>query len=469
MPVNDQEQATNQNGAQPDQQGAGKDQGKSEPAGQKDGNKADTEKKSDADPKDADPKKEAEKKPLDPATKRKRILIGVAVGAVILIAGVLFWLHSQTYESTDDAQIDGHLNPIASRVAGTVKAVYVENDQPVKAGTPLVDLDPRDYEAAVAQARALYAQALAQVAAQNPNVPITQTANRSTVDTDTAAVLNAEAAIAGAQYDYDSNVAKLRQAEANNRKSQSDLMRYKELAGKHEISLSDYDQYVANAAAQEAAVEASRAAAESSRKVVDQRRAQLQQQQNKLQEDAQNAPRQIAIRKADISSSAANAASAKAQLDIALLNLSYCHIVAPVDGIATGRSAEVGGRIAVGQQLVVIVQTQNVWATADFKETQLRKMHTGQRVTVQVDSLNESFEGELEYMPAATGDRTSLFPPEDATGNYVKVVQRLPLRIRLDPNQPNFSRLRPGMSVEAKVYLDAKGKNDTNAASARAF
>jgi membrane fusion protein (multidrug efflux system) len=228
----------------------------------------------------------------------------------------------------------------------------------VKAGMPLVDLDPRDYEVLVAQARAQYQQALAQLAAQNPNVPITQTSNRSIVDTDSATVVNAEAAIAGAQYDYDSNVAKLRQAEANNRKSQSDLKRYKELVDKHEIALSDYDQYVANAGSQQAAVEASRAAAASSLKVVEQRRAQLQQQQTKLQEDTQNAPRQVAIRQADIRSSAANAASAKAQLDIALLNLSYCHIFAPVDGIATQRTAEIGGRISVGQQLVVIVQTK---------------------------------------------------------------------------------------------------------------
>jgi len=470
MPVNDQELTTNQNGTHPDQQDAQKDQQKQAATGTQDGDKQDGAKKPDAEKKlDPEKKPDAEKKPADPAAKRKRIVIGAAAAIVVLVAGFLFWQHSQTYESTDDAQIDGHLNPIASRVAGTVKAVYVENDQPVNAGMPLVDLDPRDYEALVAQARAQYEQALAQVAGQNPNVPITQTANRSTVDTDTAAVINAEAVIAGAQYDYDSNVAKLRQAEANNRKSQSDLARYKELVDKHEISLSDYDGYVANGAAQEAAVEASRAAAASSLKVVEQRRAQLQQQQNKLQEDAQNAPRQVAIKRADISSSASNASSAKAQLDIALLNLSYCHIVAPVAGIATGRTAELGGRISVGQQLVVIVQTQNVWATADFKETQLRKMHVGQRVTAQVDSLNESFEGEVEYMPAATGDRTSLFPPEDATGNYVKVVQRLPVRIRLDPNQQDFNKLRPGMSVEAKVYLDAKGKTDRKTTSAHTF
>ena len=456
MPVNDQEQTTNQNGQ--------KSQQNQPQNGKPDGGKPDKPEDKPEDKQDDKPddkqdkakKDDAEKKPIDPATKWKRILIGVVLGVVLLIAGIAWWLHSRTYESTDDAQIDGHLNPIASRVGGTVQAVYVENDQPVKAGMALVDLDPRDYEVLVEQARAQYQQALAQLGAQNPNLPITQTSNRSIVDTDSSTVVNAEAAIASAQYDYDSNVAKLRQAEANNRKSQSDLKRYKELVDKHEIALSDYDQYLANAGSQQAAVEASRAAAASSLKVVDERRAQLQQQQTKLQEDTQNAPRQVAIRQANNRSSAANAASAKAQLDAALLNLSYCHIFAPVDGIATQRSAEIGGRISVGQQLVVIVQTENIWATADFKETQLRKMHVGQRATIDVDSLSESFEGEVQYMPAATGDRTSLFPPEDATGNYVKVVQRLPVRISFKPNQRDLNRLRPGMSVEATVHLDKK-------------
>jgi len=466
MPINEQEQTTNHNGQQPDQPGVRKDQQDQPQDDKQDGVNPDVkqdgaqqggvkqEGKQD-DKQDKDKKDDAEK-PIDPATKRKRILIGVVVGVVLLVAGIAWWLHSRTYEGTDDAQIDGHLNPIASRVAGTVKTVYVESDQPVKAGMALVDLDPRDYEVQVEQSRAQYEQALAQLAAQNPNVPIIETSNRSIVDTDSATVLNAEAAVASAQYDYDSNVAKLRQSEANNRKSQSDLVRYKELADKHEIALSDYDQYLANAGSQQAAVEASRAAAASSQKVVDQRRAQLLQQQSKLQEDTQNAPRQVAIRQANNKSSAANAAAAKAQLDIALLNLSYCHIFAPVDGIATQRSAEVGGRISVGQQLVVIVQTENIWAIADFKETQLRKMHVGQRATIEVDSLDESFEGQVEYMPAATGSRASLFPPEDATGNYVKIVQRLPVRISFNPNQRDLNRLRPGMSIEATVHLDKK-------------
>ncbi len=394
-----------------------------------------------------------EKKPLDPATKRRRMLVGAIVGVVLLIGIVAWYLHSRTYEDTDDAQIDGHLNQIAARVSGTVNAVYVENDQPVKAGQPLVDLDPRDYEVQVAQARAAYEQAIAQAQAQNPNVPITQTSNQGTIDIDQAEVATAEAAVASAQQDYDSNTAKLRQAEANNRKSQSDLVRYKELVDKDEISHSDYDQYVANAASQQAAVEASRSAAQSSAKIVDQRKAQLRQEESKLSQDRANSPRQIMIQKATVSSRKANVDSAKSQLDAALLNLSYCHIVAPVDGIASQRSAEVGDRISQGQQLIVVVQISNDWVTANFKETQLKKMRVGQHVTIKVDALDESFDGTVENMPADTGDRSSLFPPENATGNYVKVVQRLPVRIHLNPNQRDLDRLRPGMSAEPTVHF----------------
>jgi membrane fusion protein (multidrug efflux system) len=444
MPTED---SKDQKPAEPDQQKPG------EPGKKPEGDKPEGDDASKKD--DAGKKDDAEKKkPLDPATKRRRIIIGVVVGIVVLAVGVAWWLYSRTYESTDDAQIDGHLNSIASRVGGTVRGVYVENDQPVKAGQPLVDLDPRDYEVQVAQAQASYEQAVALEAAEGPNVPITMTSNRSTVDVDAQGVTNGDAAVASAQHDYDSNNAKLDQAEANNQKSQSDLLRYKQLVDKGEISLSDYDQYVANAGSEAAAVEASRYAAASSAKVVDERRAQLRQQQSRLFEDKANSPRQVAIRQANVNSRRASADSAKAQLDAALLNLSYCHIVAPVDGIASQRSAEIGGRISQGQQLIVLVQTAGVWTTANFKETQLRKMHVGQRVNIKVDSLDESFEGVIENMPAATGDRSSLFPPENATGNYVKIVQRLPVRIRFNPNQRDLDKLRPGMSVEPKVHLD---------------
>jgi membrane fusion protein, multidrug efflux system len=453
LKVQEPREPAQQNGDKPNQQKPGEQEKKPEDAKPADGKAGDDPSKKAGDPgkKDDDAEK---KKPLDPATKRHRIIIGVVIGIIVLAAVIAWWLYSRTYESTDDAQVNGHLNAIASRVAGTVKGVYVENGQPVKAGQSLVDLDPSDYEVLVAQARGNYEQAVAQAAAESPNVPITETSNRAIVDTDAQQVTNAEAAVTSAQRDFDSNVAKQRQAEANDRKAQSDLVRYKKLVDQGEIALSDYDQYVASADADHEAVEASRFAAASSAQIVEERKAQLLQQQTKHSEDQANSPRQVAIHKATVDSRIANVDSAKAQLDTALLNLSYCHIVAPVDGIASQRSAEVGARISQGQQLIVVVQIDNVWATANFKETQLRKMHVGQRVKIEVDSLNESFDGEVEYMPAATGDRSSLFPPENATGNYVKIVQRLPVRIRFNPNQRDLDKLRPGMSVEPKVHLD---------------
>jgi membrane fusion protein (multidrug efflux system) len=396
---------------------------------------------------------EQEKKPVDPAKKRRGIILGVVIAIVLIAGGVVWYLYSRTYESTDDAQVDGHLNAIASRVNGTVTRVYAENEQPVKAGQVLVELDTKDYEVQAEQARANYEESLAQVAAQNPNVPITRTSNQSSISVDTQEVVNAQATLASAGRDYESNLAKLRQAQVNNRKSQADLARYKQLVDKSEISKSDYDQYLANAGSGDANVDAAQAAADSSAKIVEERRAQLQQQQDRFAQDKANFPRQLAIQGANLGSRKAQADASKAQLDSALLNLSYCHILSPVDGIASERSAEVGGRVSAGQQLIMIVQTESIWVTANFKETQLRKMHVGQTVTLKVDSLGESFSGEVEYMPAATGDKASLFPAENATGNYVKIVQRLPVRIRIDPNQRDFDKLRPGMSVEPKVHL----------------
>lgn len=423
---------------------------------QKDGRNGNGEAEDESSSGQSEQKDQPDKKPADPAKKRRRIVYSVVIAAVLLIGGVIWWLNSRTYEETDDAQIDGHLNPIASRVAGTIVGVYAENDQPVKAGQPLVDLDTKDYQVDAARARANYEQALAQMEAQNPNVPITRTSNQSSMSVDEQQVIDAEAALASAERDRDSNVAKLHQAQANNRKSQSDLVRYKELVDKAEISRSDFDQYVANASSGDANVEAAQFSADSSSKVVEEREAQLQQQEDKFAQDKENFPRQLRIQNATVDSRKAQVDSAKAQLDSALLDLSYCHIKSPVDGIASERSAEIGGRVAIGQQLMVIVQPQSVWVTANYKETQLRNMRVGQSVTLKVDSLGESFRGEVEYMPAATGDKASLFPAENATGNYVKIVQRLPVRIRVDPSQRDFNRLRPGMSVEAKVHLDSR-------------
>ena len=390
----------------------------------------------------------------DPAKKRTK-MFGIALIALVVLVGCVGWyLYAGTYESTDDAQVDAHLNPIAARVQGTVTTVYVEDNQAVQAGQPLVDLDPKDEEVALAQAQANYDQAVAQLAAQNPNVPITQATNVSDIASQQAEVQNAEAALSAANSDYESAIAKQRQAEASNQKSQSDLVRYKELLDKQEIANSDYDQYLSTARSQQAAVNAAAASADSYKKVIQQREAQLVQQRAKYQQTAANAPRQVEIKHANVASNAAAVESAKAQLDQAKLNLAYCHVVAPVAGIVMQRDAEKGQRIAAGAQLLMVAQVDSPWVTANFKETQLRKMHPGQRVSVKVDALDRSFNGTVESIAASTGDRASVLPAENATGNYVKVVQRRPVRIRLLPTQDDLDKVRPGMSVEPTVHFN---------------
>lgn len=383
----------------------------------------------------------------DPAKRVRTLLLSLVLLSVLAAGGLAWWSYAQTYESTDDAQIDGHLNPIASRVAGTIKAVYVENNQRIEAGKPLVDLDTSDLEVTLAQSQSQYDSSLAQLRGEQPNIPITVTSNTTDAATAREEVTNAAAALAGAEHDYKTSQATLQQSEANNGKAQNDLLRYRQLLAKREVAQSEYDQYDSTAQAQAAALEAQRGAVGSASKTIEQRQAQLNEQQAKLQQTLQNAPRQILIRNANVLTRKASVDSAAAQVRQDKLNLSYCHIVAPVPGIVTQRTAEVGARISVGQQLMMVVQTTNLWVTANFKETQLRKMRTGQRATVKVDALERTFEAYIEDMPASTGDRTSALPPENATGNYVKIVQRMPVRIRFKQNQDGVEALRPGMSV----------------------
>ena len=391
-----------------------------------------------------------------PEAKKRRfnpiILIGVV--AVLAVAGVLYYLYTQTYQDTDDAQVNGHLDPIASRVDGTITAVHVDDNYTVKAGDPLVDLDPADSKVSLAQAQAQYDQATAQLGASHPNVPITRTSNVADVTSQQAEVANADAALAAAQHDLDSDIAKLKQAQATSDRNQADFARYQVLYDKKEVSKANYDQYRAIAEAQQAAVAASEAQVASARKIIDQRRAQLVSEQAKLRQTQQNGPLQLQIREADIKTSAANAEASSAALDQAKLNLSYSHITAPIAGVVTQRSAELGARVSTGQQLMMIVQIDDLWVTANFKETQLARMHPGQKVRIHVDALNDNFEGTVESMPAATGSATSVLPPENATGNFVKVVQRLPVRIRFNRGQHDLEKLRPGMSVEPKVELN---------------
>jgi membrane fusion protein (multidrug efflux system) len=389
----------------------------------------------------------------NPEGRRKTLLFAAIVGALIIVGAFWFWLYSRTYESTDDAQVDGHLNGITARIDGDVKAVHVEENQSVQAGDLLVELDPRDYEVAVEQAQAQLLKAQAGERAENPNLPITQSTSETSVSTSKSEVANAEAALAGAERDQLAAQSRVLEVEANNAKAQADVGRYKALVDKNEVSRTEYDQVASSAKALAASLDSARASAEASQKIVDQRRAQLEEASSMMQSARVNAPNQVAISKANLQSKQADVQAMKAQLDRAQLDLSYCKITAPVAGVISKRTAEVGEHVSKGERLVTLAALGDLWVTANFKESQLRQMHPGQTVTISVDAFDQDFDGTVEAMPGSTGSVTSLLPPENATGNYVKVVQRLPVRIRFKPGQQGLDRLRPGMSVVPKVWL----------------
>jgi membrane fusion protein (multidrug efflux system) len=398
---------------------------------------------------------EKDEKPKEEETKPHPLRKFLIIGAVILVAvvGLLWWLHGRHFEDTDDAQVDGHTSGIAARIPGNVVAVYVDENQFVKAGEVLVDLDPRDNKVAVEQARSQWMQAQAQTQAEQPNVPVTETTNQTNIANASSEVTGSEAGVEGAERDYEAALAKIRESEANNAKAQLDVERYRPLAEKDEIPKEQFDQVVATAKALAATVTANQAAAASARRQVDQRRAQLRESEQRAEETRRNAPQQIAIRQANVLSRQSSAQAAHAQLDQAILNLQYCKIVSPVNGVVSKRIAEVGEHLTPGQQVMLVTQLDDMWVTANFRETQLRKMHAGQSARIHVDALDGDFDGYLDSMPAASGSITSLLPPENATGNYVKVVQRLPVRIRFKKGQTGLDRLRPGMSVEPKITV----------------
>jgi membrane fusion protein (multidrug efflux system) len=385
----------------------------------------------------------------------RAFLIFFVILGLVAIGGLLFWLHARQFETTDDAQVDAHLNAISSRIDGTIIRVYVEDNQTVKAGDPLIDLDPRDYQVSLDQALAQLAQARSMVFAQQPNVPLTEVENVTHISTGEADVATAQAALAAAERDRESYAAKLAEAEANAARARADLGRYKQLIAKEEVSQQEYDQVAASANAQQAVVARSRADLEVAAQVIDQRRAQLAQVQSKLAQSRRSAPQQIALRRAAVASEEASAKTAQVQVEQARLNLGYTKIAAPVSGIAMKRSAEVGAHVAAGQQLLTIAQIDDVWVTANFKETQLRNIRPQQPATLHVDSLNQNFDGYVENIGGSTGAVSSVLPPENATGNYVKIVQRIPVRLRFKKNQKGLELLRPGMSVEPEVRIGA--------------
>ncbi len=379
----------------------------------------------------------------------RMFLIGAIL--ILLVGGFFAWRYFSSYESTDDAEVDGHLMPISARISGYVAKVNVDDNQFVHAGDVLVEIDPRDYQVDVDQARADAANAEATARSQGIDVPVTSVNTTSQVSSSEADVANAQAGIAVAQQQLDGAQAQLAQAQANDVKAQNDLARYKQLVDKQEISQQLYDQAVATATASTAGVAAAKDSVAAAAQQVTQARARLAQAQANWR-SSQTGPQQVASMRARALSAEATAQAKAAALEAAELNLQYTKIIAPVNGEVT-KSVEVGMNVQPGQQLLSIVPLDDVWVTANFKETQLKQMKPGQRVEFKADANGRTYTGRVDSIADSSGARLSLLPPENATGNYVKVVQRVPVKIILDQGQNADHSLRLGMSVEPKVFL----------------
>lgn len=402
-------------------------------------------------------------------TKSNKALGRIVIVIVLLVlvsGGYMFWLHLSKFESTDDAQVDGQVYAISSRINGHVIDVKVDDEQEVKAGDVLVILDPKDYEVAVAKARADLADAVATYSSSRSDVPITSINTKSTLTTANSSRLDASAGVAGAERQMGAARARLstaqanvRVAEANFTKATQDVERYKLLVSKDEISKQQYDQAVSAMEAARATLDAQNALVNEAQQNISVAEKNVEQQQTRVQQaDAQiqaalTGPQQVKVTEAKAQSAAAKVDQQRALLDQAELNLKYTTIVAPIDGVVGKKNVAIGQNTSAGQELMAVVPLDNLWITANFKETQLQKMRVGQTVKIKVDAYDREYSGKILRLAGASGARFSLLPPENATGNYVKVVQRIPVRIALDPGQNNDHLLRQGMSVTPTVQL----------------
>ncbi len=414
---------------------------------------------------------EEAKKRTDPRRKRTIRLISLAVIVIAIVVAIPVYAYYSVRESTDDAQIDGHVIPISPRISGNVLSVLINDNQAVKAGESLVKLDPADYQVAFDQAQAQLTGSVATTSESQENVPITTVNTTSQVSTAvtqqqqaSAGVLAAEQGVNAARARLNSSNASLAQAQANFVKAQKDLARYKSLVDRDEISKQDYDAAVASADANAAQVEAARSAIveaqhnlDQSVAQVDQSRAQLATATVQRKQNEQTRARQQAVSAARVKQAQAAVQQRRADVDQAKLNLDYTIIKAPIDGIVSRKSVEPGMQINAGQQLMALIPLDDIWVTANFKETQLRKMRVGQKVEVEVDTYGGShkYRGHIDSIAAASGAKFNLLPPENATGNYVKVVQRIPVKIVFEPGENREHRLVPGMSVTPTVLLNS--------------
>lgn len=402
--------------------------------------------------------------------RSKAIFVVLGGGIVLALVAFGFWLHFRYRVSSDDAQVDGHIVPVSAKIFGNIVDVAVKDNQEVKAGDVLVRIDPRDLQAKVDQAKAALALAESQANAAQVTVPLTRETTHSGTSGVSAGVTaaeaqaaQAEAAVAQAGTDQAIANSNLAAAQANNEKAQSDLARMRPLVAKAEISQQQFDSYTAAARVTEAQLKAAqdrvqwsgqgvataRASAEAAKARVQQMRAELAQ--------STAGERQVQVSAAQATSAAARVQEARANLEAAELNLSYTTIVATADGVVTRKSVEVGQIVQPGQALMAIIPLKDVWVTANFKETQLATVRPGQDAEVEVDMYGRTIKGKVDSISGGTGARMSLLPPENATGNYVKVVERIPVKIVFD-RLPDGVILRPGMNVEATILTNSGAK-----------
>ena len=378
----------------------------------------------------------------------------LALAAVAIVAALSWWIYGLRFESTDDAQIDGHLDAVSARISGTVTYINpkVENNQYVEAGTLLLELDPNDYQAALDHARGELATRESEAHSAGVNVPITDTSAFSRLRLAQAARDESAATVEAEKANLLAAQHKVQQDEAVYARAERDRVRYQALVEKQEVSRSEYDARETEATAAGQTLETDRAGIvaiekriQAAQNLVSQREAQVR--------EAQTAPQQVIDAKAKSQSKIGEVELARADVRTAELNLGYTKIYAPVSGVIGRKTVELGHRIQPGQMLLAIVPVDDIWVTANFKETQLKHMRPRERVTIHVDTFDRDYEGTVESLPGAAGPVFSLFPPENATGNYVKVVQRFPVRIRFNQDQDAEHLLRPGMSVEPKVKV----------------
>jgi membrane fusion protein (multidrug efflux system) len=411
--------------------------------------KAETKPEPKADDQEAQKAEQKAKQPLSPG---KRVAL-IAGAVVLVLGGAGYWYHGTFFEDTDDAQIDGYISNVSSRVGGTVTAVYVDDNQSVNVNQLLVQLDPTDLRVARDQAKAALAQAEAQLRAEQSNTSVTETTNETLVSTSSSDLASGYADVAEAQQSVAQAEAQIKQAEADAQLAQTERARAVQLFESGAIARAELDNKTAAAEAAIARLAAQREGVGAAKRRVDAEAAKAHAASSRLQEAKENAPDVLAAKRATVDLRKASVDAARSALEQAELNLTYATINAPVKGIVGKRAVNVGDRVTAGQALLGITQVGKLWVTANFRETQVEHMHVGETVTVHVDAIGRDFDGELQSLAAATGSRYSVLPPENASGNYVKVVQRLPVRIRLLPHQAGLELLRPGMSVEPKVRV----------------